>query len=121
MVLILGGVGAGKTAYARSLGYTDADFTTDVSNEKPVLCHLEALVRRDPDAADALFLPLLQKELVLCCEVGSGVIPLDAHERAWREATGRLCCALAKEATAVVRVVCGVPIALKGELPCAYD
>ena len=118
MVLILGGVGAGKTAYARSLGYTDADFTTDVSDEKPVLCHLEALVRRDPDAADALFLPLLQKELVLCCEVGSGAIPLERTDRAYREAVGRLCVRLAKEASAVVRVVAGIPVVIKGELPC---
>ena len=118
MVLILGGIGAGKTAYARSLGYTDADFTTDVSDEKPVLVGLEALVRRDPEQADALLLPLLQKELVLCCEVGSGVIPLERQDRVWRDAAGRLCVRLAKEASAVVRVVAGIPVVIKGELPC---
>ena len=118
MVLILGGVGAGKTAYARSLGYTDADFTTDVSDEKPVLVGLEALVRRDPEQADALLLPLLQKELVLCCEVGSGVIPLERQDRVWRDAAGRLCVRLAKEASAVVRVVAGIPVVIKGKLPC---
>ena len=118
MVLILGGVGAGKTASARSLGYTDADFTTDVSDEKPVLVGLEALVRRDPDDADTLLLPLLQKELVLCCEVGSGVIPLERQDRIWRDATGRLCVRLAREASAVVRIVAGIPVMLKGELPC---
>ena len=118
MVLILGGVGAGKTAFARSLGYTDADFTTDVSDGKPVLCNLEALVRRDPEQADALLLPLLEKELVLCCEVGSGVIPLERADRAYREAVGRLCVRLAGEATAVVRVVAGIPTVLKGELRC---
>ncbi len=116
MVLILGGVGAGKTAYARSLGYTDADFTTDVSDGRPVLRDLEALVRRDPEGADALFVPLLQKKLVLCCEVGSGVIPMEKEDRAYREAVGRLCVRLAAEASAVVRVVAGIPTVLKGEL-----
>ena len=117
MVLILGGAGAGKKEYARSLGFRDADFTTDVSDGKPVLYDLETLVRGTDVPLDAL----LKKKLILCREVGSGVIPLDPDEREWREAVGRLCCALAKEATAVVRVVCGVPIVLKGELPCISD
>lgn len=118
MVLILGGVGAGKTAYAHTLGYADDDFTTDAFDEKPVLYDLEALVRRDPDASDALLLPLLKKDLVLCAEVGSGVIPFERTDRVWREAVGRLCVRLAREATAVVRVVAGIPTVIKGELPC---
>ena len=117
MVLILGGLGAGKKEYARSLGFSDADFSTDVSDGKPVLYDLETIVRSAEVPLDAL----LQKKLILCREVGSGVIPMDPDERKWREAVGRLCCALAKEATAVVRIVCGVPIALKGELPCISD
>ena len=117
MVLILGGSGAGKKEYARSLGFSDADFSTDVSDGKPVLRDLDTIVRSAEVPLDAL----LQKKLILCREVGSGVIPMDPDERRWREAVGRLCCALAKEATAVVRIVCGVPIALKGELPCISD
>ena len=121
MVLILGGYGAGKKSYARSLGYTDAQMSADPASDAPVLTALEETVRTDPDKAEAL-LPLLKKKrLVLCCEVGSGVVPMEKRDRACREATGRLCCALAKEATAVVRVVAGIPIALKGELPCASD
>ena len=58
---------------------------------------------------------------MLCREVGSGVIPMDKADRDWREATGRLCCALAQEATAVIRIVAGIPVALKGELPCMCD
>ena len=118
MVLILGGFGAGKKSLARTLGYTDAQMSSDPYADAPVTTDLETAVKNDPVNAAALLPVLLKKELVLCREVGSGVIPLDAHERAWREATGRLCCALAKEATAVVRVVCSVPTVLKGELPC---
>ena len=117
MVLILGGAGAGKKEYARSLGYSDADFSTDVSDGKPVLYDLETIVHGEDVPVDAL----LKKELILCREVGSGVIPMNKEERDWREAVGRLCCALAKEATAVVRVVAGIPVALKGELPCMSD
>lgn len=116
MVLILGGCGAGKTAYALSLGYTEADLSNDPSDGRPVLTGLEAVVREGRDAPPDM---LLKKELVLCAEVGSGVIPLDRADRAYREAVGRLCVQLAKEATAVVRVIAGIPVAIKGELPCA--
>lgn len=121
MVLILGGYGAGKRAYAKTLGFTDADMSADPYADAPVLTDLEAAVNADPASSDALLPRLLQKKLVLCREVGSGVIPMDPKERAWREATGRLCIALAERADAVVRVVCGIPTALKGELPCIFD
>ena len=118
MVLILGGFAAGKRSVAEALGYTDADMSPDVDSDRPVLVDLESTVRNDPDRAALLLPHLRKKELVLCCEVGSGVIPLDPKERAWREATGRLCCALAKEAEAVVRVTAGIPTVIKGELKC---
>ena len=38
--------------------------------------------------------------------------------RAAREAAGRLSCLLAERADTVVRVCCGLPQVLKGELPC---
>ena len=41
----------------------------------------------------------------------------DAGEREAREAAGRLSCLLARRADRVVRVFCGLPLALKGETP----
>jgi len=52
--------------------------------------------------------------VVVCDEVGSGVIPLEKRDREAREATGRLCVLLAREAERVVRVVAGIPVVLKG-------
>lgn len=121
MVLILGGAGAGKRAFARSLGFSDERMSADVYADRPVVFDLQETVRRDPDGADALLPLLLKKELVLCDEVGCGVIPAERKDRAFREATGRLCCALAREASAVVRVVAGIPVVLKGALPCVSD
>ena len=121
MVLILGGFGAGKRAYARSLGFSDADISADARSDAPVLFALEELVRNDPERAESLLPLLRKKKLVLCCEVGSGVIPMNEKDRAYREAVGRLCCTLAKEADAVVRVSAGIPVAIKGELPCACE
>ena len=116
MILILGGHGAGKREYARSLGYVETDFSSVPDDGKPVLCGLESLVREDPGNADALFDALCKKDLVLCAEVGSGVIPLDRSDREYREAVGRLCIRLAKEASAVVRVVAGIPTVIKGSV-----
>lgn len=55
--------------------------------------------------------------VVIATEVGGGVVPVDTKQRADREAAGRLACLLAQRADTVVRVFCGLPILLKGELP----
>ena len=47
-----------------------------------------------------------------------GVVPLDRADEDYREAVGRLCCAIAEEADVVVRVMAGVPQWIKGEKPC---
>ena len=116
MVLVLGGAGAGKRDYAKSMGYEEKDFSSDPNDGKPVLYGLETIVRQDPGVTEALFDMLCRKEVVLCAEVGSGVIPLDREDRVYRESVGRLCVRLAKEATAVVRVIAGIPVVIKGQI-----
>lgn len=59
---------------------------------------------------------LSQKQVVIAVEVGGGIVPACAEERAAREAAGRLACLLAKRADAVIRVFCGIPTVLKGEI-----
>lgn len=73
-------------------------------------------------AAEAEDLEKLAEELsaydiVMATEVGGGVVPVDAGERAAREAAGRLACLLAARAGCVVQMFCGIPTVLKGELP----
>ena len=58
---------------------------------------------------------LSQKQVVIATEVGGGIVPATAEERAAREAAGRLACLLAKNADTVIRVFCGIPTVLKGE------
>ena len=75
-------------------------------------------------AADAQDLTTLADELaarydvVMATEIGGGVVPMDAGQRAAREAAGRLACLLAARADIVVEMFCGIPTVLKGELPC---
>ena len=46
-------------------------------------------------------------------ELGCGVVPMDAFDRKYRERAGRLCCALAREAEEVHRVLCGIGTRIK--------
>lgn len=59
---------------------------------------------------------LSRYEIVMATETGGGVVPVDAVERAAREAAGRLNCLLAERASVVARVFCGIPLVIKGEL-----
>lgn len=94
---------------------------------KLLRCGEEELARRavwdvQELAAKSGDLSLLAEELgrmdvVIATEVGGGVVPVSRSERATREAAGRLNCLLAQRAETVVRVFCGIPMVLKGELP----
>ena len=114
MILVVGGKASGKREYVLSLGYQAEQIADGVLDEKPVLVNLQDMVMKDVDNAPALLPELLKKEVVVCDEVGSGVIPMGKDRRLGREATGRLCCRLAQEAEQVVRLVCGIPTVIKG-------
>lgn len=113
MILIVGSAASGKRAYAQSLGYGPEDMSPEADSPAPVLYDLQALVARDPEGAEALLPVLLKKEVVICNEVGSGIIPADPHQRRAREQTGRLCILLAQKAGRVLRLVCGIPQIIK--------
>lgn len=115
MMLIIGGAASGKMTYLASLGYKPEVIADGVLDDRKVLYGLEKLVAADPEGAAGLLPALLQKEVVACCEVGSGVIPMRFEQRRAREATGRLCVQLAARADRVVRLVAGIPIVIKGE------
>lgn len=117
MILVVGGESAGKRTFVRSLGYEEADMADARLDGRPVVFHVERLIFDNLEETDKLYQHLLQKEVVICNEVGSGVIPIDRADRLGREAVGRLCILLAKEADTVVRMVCGIPTVIKGALP----
>lgn len=117
MILIIGAASAGKRAFAETLGYTPAEMANACLDDKPVLFNLQELVWRDPGCIGELLPQLLEKEAVLCDEVGSGVIPVAGNDAAARRAVGKLCILLAQQAECVVRMVCGIPTVIKGTLP----
>ena len=103
MMFITGPLYSGKRTFARQFA---GSCITDVQDKAA-------------DAADLTQLAeeLAQYDIVIATEVGGGVVPVDAGQRAAREAAGRLACLLAARADCVVQMFCGIPTVLKGELP----
>ena len=61
----------------------------------------EELIRRNPNL------------ILTSCEIGYGVVPVDAFDRAYREKTGRICTVLASYSRKVTRVICGIGTVIK--------
>lgn len=51
--------------------------------------------------------------VIVANEVGAGVVPIEAQERAFREAVGRALCVVAQAAQQVTRVICGIGVRIK--------
>lgn len=114
MILIIGGAGQGKLDYVlgkTGLGPEDVALTPEQALTRPVFYHLE----RWPDLNEESLLQRNPEIILICDEVGCGVIPIAEGERDWRERVGRLCCRLARRAQRVERIFCGLPMTLKGE------
>lgn len=124
MEMIIGGAFQGKAAYAKKehpeivfvrgetldekglleaegvLGFQDY-IRKEMQNGKNVQDLAEKLIMHNPD-------------LVLVSEeVGYGVVPVDAFDRAYREAVGRICTKLAAHSKKVTRVICGIGMVIK--------
>ena len=118
MTLIIGGAGQGKLRCALALtGLDAAQAGASPEEDLPILNHLETWLKTavDPLAALEAYLRRRPDAVILCDEVGCGVVPMDRADREWRERVGRTCCYLAERAERVIRVYCGIPMVLKGE------
>lgn len=118
MTLIIGGAGQGKLAYTlNQTGHTPEDVarTPAEAREKPIFYGLETWLKDHVDEDLEDLLSANPDVIILCNEVGCGVVPIDKGERAWREAVGRLCCQLAQRADRVERIFCGLAAVLKGD------
>jgi adenosyl cobinamide kinase/adenosyl cobinamide phosphate guanylyltransferase len=51
--------------------------------------------------------------IVICNDISSGVVPVDAVMRKWREAVGRTLAALSQKSDEVIRLFCGIPARIK--------
>ena len=112
MIFVTGPMFAGKREYIQNaLGLSQDEFAAQA------VWDVERLAAQWADL-EALANELAMHEIVIASETGGGIVPIDPAERKAREAAGRLSCLLSQRAETVVRVVCGLPQVLKGELPC---
>ena len=126
MEMIIGGAYQGKTGYAKKeyplLNWADGDKVTEeelmraqgvtdfqkyirreLEEEKDVSELAEQIILKNPDV------------ILVSQEVGYGVVPVDAFDRKYREAVGRVCTKLAAYSHKVTRVVCGIGTVIKDD------
>ena len=122
MELIFGGAYQGKTQYAATKYNLKAEdiFTCEgLTLDKSARCirHLERFAKVCSDEGlDAREEWERQAPAAVCLiadDISCGIVPLDYHERAWREGAGRLLSFLAKRADTVTRIFCGLPLEVK--------
>jgi len=88
------------------------------SEEKTlVINHFHHVVKRElagkrpPEEVEADVMDFVEQHpevILICDEIGNGIVPVDAFERTYREQTGRILIRLAQKADEVVRVLCGI-------------
>lgn len=125
MILIIGGAFQGKRAFAIDEFKIDehdmADGATvalDKLSGVKAIYNFHLLIKRMIDeGADPYIIFDSMPSVIICDEIGSGLIPIDEKDRRWREAVGRVLSVAAKRADTFIRVFCGLPIVLKGSLP----
>lgn len=111
MIFITGPLYAGKEEWiCERLSWDEESF------RKKAVRDVEELAGESEDL-EALADSLAEKEVVIATEIGGGLVPIDPKERQDREAAGRLACLLAERAECVIRICCGLPQLLKGEMP----
>lgn len=110
MELYIGGYAQGKTEYVRRLH----------AQENPVIFnHLHLWIREmlergeNPESALAAWLAANPDGIIICDELGNGIVPMERSEREYRERVGRILITLAERAARVERVVCGIGQRLK--------
>ena len=67
----------------------------------------------EPRAFAARFCAEHPDSVIAANEVGAGVVPMRAEDRAFREAVGRALCVIAQEAQQVTRCICSVGVRIK--------
>ncbi|MGI6094399.1 MAG: bifunctional adenosylcobinamide kinase/adenosylcobinamide-phosphate guanylyltransferase [Lachnospiraceae bacterium] len=126
MILVIGGAFQGKKEYTKQqFGISDTDITDGATCELDAVYHAvcvshfhEWIKRMIAQGSESV--PLAEKlwqtnpdVILISNELGYGVVPVDAFDREYREATGRICTWLASRAKEVHRVVCGIGTVIK--------
>ena len=116
--MILGGKYQGKRTYAEKL-YGKFPEVSDLAEECTITPGLVVNVHlgikrglRCKYFAERI--SVLKRCVIICTEVGGGVVPVEKDTRTWRDEAGRVYQYLAGEAEIVDRIFAGLALRLKG-------
>ena len=124
MEMIIGGAFQGKSSLAESkypdirwVKGAEADWEA-ISKAKGILGFHEYIRKELKEGREVTSLAkdLIQANpdvVIVSDEVGYGVVPIDAFDRKYREAEGRVCTELAGYSHRVTRVACGIGTVIK--------
>lgn len=124
MEMIIGGAFQGKSSYAKEHYPGIVWMSGDILTEEKLftadgVLGFHEYIRKEMKAGkdvSGLAGRLIRENpnvILVSDEVGYGVVPVDAFDRAYREAVGRICTELAAFSTRVTRVVCGIGTVIK--------
>lgn len=127
MELYIGGMAQGKLSYVRQqtgLGeeavvVRPEELDGYAGSERVIFYQFQEWFRqeieqeKDPEEAMDHLLERHPQLIIICNEVGNGIVPLASKEREYRERLGRYLCRLAERAVRAERIVCGIGQRLK--------
>lgn len=123
MELYIGGYAQGKLEYVlrehknEDLEVIDGEIMSELksdTNKRVVFYHFHSLIKNLLAKGEN---PIKQMEslikehpncIIICDEVGCGIVPMEQEERDYREQLGRIQIELAAKAERVERVICGI-------------
>ena len=124
MEMMIGGAFQGKSALAEKR-YPQVNWINGADADWEMLSCAEGVlgfheyIRKEMKAGNDISslaedLIRVNPDLILVSdEVGYGVVPIDAFDRAYREVVGRICTKLAAYSHRVTRVACGIGTVIK--------
>ncbi len=116
MELVIGGAYQGKTDYILNLYNLSLDDVADgyLSDNKKVIIGLERIIytmlKENNNPIDEIEKFLLNNDdkIIICTEIGGGLVPIDKFDRDYRDMVGKVTSIIAKKSNKIHRVWCGI-------------
>lgn len=122
MKLVIGGTSQGKLEYVLLKHDVQKNMVWDgvLPNDRElngnivIINHLHQWIKNCmvsggcPEDEIMSFLDCNEDCIIICDEIGNGIVPIDPFEREYRERTGRILVQLAMRAEEVERIICGI-------------
>lgn len=122
MKLVIGGIAQGKLEYVLLKYDVQKNMVWDgvLQNDRKlngnivIINHFHQWVKSRmisggcPEDEIMSFLDCNEDCIIICDEIGNGIVPKDPFEREYRECVGKILVQLAKRAEEVERIICGI-------------